>query len=90
MPNYWLKCAQSLKSSILFLELKVFICKKETMSFSEDKDEHFMEKEKNVIGMPEKAEEPEKKSHLLAISLVLGMALFNVAAEQVDIFIKKD
>ena len=55
------------------------------MSFSEDKNDHFMEEEKNAIGMPEKAEEPKQKSHLLAISLVLGMALFNVAAEQVDI-----
>ena len=35
--------------------------------------------------MNEKENNPEKKkkSHLLAISLVLGMALFNVATEQV-------
>jgi len=42
-----------------------------------------MEKEENFIGMSDTPEEAKKKSHLLAISLVLGMALFNVAAEQV-------
>ena len=48
-------------------------------------DDNWMEKEKNLIGMSEAPEKAKKKSHLLAISLVLGMALFNVAAEQVVI-----
>ena len=42
-----------------------------------------MEKGENLIGMSDEPEKAKKRSHLLAISLVLGMALFNVAAEQV-------
>ncbi|CBY32408.1 unnamed protein product [Oikopleura dioica] len=48
----------------------------------EEFEDSFMEKEENFIGMSDTPEEAKKKSHLLAISLVLGMALFNVAAEQ--------
>ena len=46
-----------------------------------------MEKEENLIGMSDGPEKVKKKSHLLAISLVLGMALFNVAAEQVTVML---
>ena len=46
-------------------------------------EDNFMEKGENLIGMSDEPEKTKKKSHLLAISLVLGMALFNVAAEQV-------
>merc|ERR1712037_6447 len=53
-----------------------------TESFEEVMDDNWIEKEKNLIGMSEAPEKAKKKSHLLAISLVLGMALFNVAAEQ--------
>ena len=46
-------------------------------------EDNFMEKGENLIGMSDEPEKTKKKSHLLAISLVLGMALFNVSAEQV-------
>lgn len=54
-------------------------------SFAEEMEDNFMEKEENLIGMSDGPEKAKKKSHLLAISLVLGMALFNVAAEQVTV-----
>jgi hypothetical protein len=54
-------------------------------SFPEEMEDNFMKKEENLIGMSDAPEKEKKKSHLLAISLVLGMALFNVAAEQVRV-----